>query len=114
MACGNCRATVPLLWTILLTAIFLLIEKDIKRRVKIKDVASFEAVQNYIINNFAATTSIKALTEALVKNGMNITRPTVTKYIQTLLDAKILYECNRFDMKSKKSLSGEKSIILPI
>ena len=38
---------------------------------------------------------------------MKVTRQTVSKYIQVLTDAKILYECNRFDMKSKKSLSGE-------
>ncbi len=69
-------------------------------------------VRNYIINNFGATTSIKGLTEALIKNGMKITRQTVTKYIQTLVDAKILYECNRFDMKSKRSLSGEKKYYL--
>lgn len=87
-------------------------EKDIRKRVKIKDVASFEAVRNFIINNFGATTSIKSLTEALIKSGMKITRPTVTRYIQTLVDAKILYECNRFDMKSKKALSGEKKYYL--
>ena len=87
-------------------------EKDIRKRVKIKDVASFEAVRNFIINNFGATASIKSLTEALIKSGMKITRPTVTRYIQTLVDAKILYECNRFDMKSKKALSGEKKYYL--
>lgn len=87
-------------------------EKDIRKRVKIKDVDSFETVRNYIINNFGATTSIKSLTDSLIKNGIKITRPTVTKYIQTLVDAKILYECNRFDMKSKKSLSGEKKYYL--
>lgn len=82
-------------------------EKDIKRRVKIRDVQSFEMVRNYIINNFGATTSINSLHESLVKNGMAINRYTVTRYIKILLDAKILYECKRFDMKSKKSLSGE-------
>lgn len=82
-------------------------EKDIKRRVKIKDVQSFELVRNYIINNFGATTSINSLHEALLKNGMAISRQTVTRYIKTLVDAKILYECKRFDMKSKKALSGE-------
>lgn len=87
-------------------------EKDIRKRVKIKDIASFESVRNFIINNFGATTSIKSLTDALIKNGMKITRPTVTRYIQTLVDAKILYECSRFDMKSKKSLSGEKKYYL--
>lgn len=87
-------------------------EKDIRKRVKIKDVASFETVRNFIINNFGATTSIKSLTDALIKNGVKITRPTVTRYIQALVDAKIIYECNRFDMKSKKSLSGEKKYYL--
>ena len=82
-------------------------EKDIKRRVKIKDVQSFELVRNYIINNFGATTSINSLHEALLKNGLTISRATVTRYIKTLVDAKILYECKRFDMKSKKMLSGE-------
>ncbi len=87
-------------------------EKDIRCRVKIKDKASFEVVRNYIINNFGATTSIKSLTEALEKNGNKITRATVHKYVTALVDAKILYECNRFDMKSKKALSGEKKYYL--
>lgn len=82
-------------------------EKDIRRRVEIKDVESFELVRNYIINNFGATTSINRLHEALVKNGIVISRATVTRYIKILADAKILYECKRFDIKSKRALAGE-------
>ncbi len=87
-------------------------EKDIRRRVKIKDKVAFEAVRNYVINNFGATTSVKSLSEALQKSGIRITRATVAKYITALVDAKILYECNRFDMKSKKALAGEKKYYL--
>lgn len=29
---------------------------------------------------------------------------TVSKYIKVLLDAKIINECNRYDMKSKKAI----------
>lgn len=87
-------------------------EKDIRRRVKIKDKAAFETVRNYVINNFGATTSINSLTKALEKSGLRITRATVAKYITALVDAKILYECNRFDMKSKKALAGEKKYYL--
>ena len=87
-------------------------EKDIRRRIKIRDKASFEAVRRYIINNFGTTTSLNSLCVALNKNGMNVSRNTVTRYIQALLDAKVLYECSRFDMKSKKSLSGEKKYYL--
>ena len=87
-------------------------EKDIKKRVKVRDAASFEAVRSFVINNFGATTSVKSLTEGLRKNGAKITRATVTRYIQALIDAKILYECDRFDMKSKKALAGEKKYYL--
>lgn len=87
-------------------------ERDIKKRVKIRDRESFEAVRKFIINNFGATTSINGLCESLRKNGMTITKPTVSRYVKVLLDAKILYECSRFDLKSKKSLGGEKKYYL--
>ena len=87
-------------------------EKDIRKRAKIKDKEAFEAVRHFIINNFGATTSISSLHEALVKNGLRISRATVTKYISVLVNAKILYECDRFDMKSKRALKGEKKYYL--
>lgn len=83
-------------------------EKDIRKRVKIRSREAFESVEHFIINNFGATTSISGLQESLEKNGMKISRATLSNYIKILVDAKILYECSRFDMKSKKSLSGEK------
>ena len=87
-------------------------EKDIRKRVKIKDREAFEAVRHFIVNNFGATTSISSLQATLTKNGMTITRATVSKYITALVDAKILYECDRFDMKSKRALKGEKKYYL--
>lgn len=83
-------------------------EKDIRKRVKIRNRESFEAIRRYIIHNFGATTSIKNLHEDLRKNGQIISRQSVTRYIKALVDAKVLYECDRFDLKSRKSLSGEK------
>ena len=87
-------------------------EKDIRRRVKIKDREAFEAVRHFIVNNFGATMSISSLQAALTKSGMTITRATVNKYITALVDAKILYACDRFDMKSKRALNGEKKYYL--
>ncbi len=87
-------------------------EKDIRRRIKIRNRQAFELVRNFIINNFGATTSIKSLYEALRRNGIEVSRQTVSRYIQILLDAKILYECPRFDLKSKRSLGGEKKYYL--
>lgn len=83
-------------------------EKDIRRRVKIRNRESFEAIRNYIVNNFGATTSLNNLYKDLNKNGQNVSRQTISRYIKALVDAKVLYECDRFDMKSRRSLSGEK------
>lgn len=87
-------------------------EKDIRRRVKIRNKEAFEAVRHFIINNFGATMSLNRLHEALVKSGMTIKRTTVSKYIQVLIDAKVLYACDRFDMKTKRAIQGERKYYL--
>ena len=87
-------------------------EKDIRKQVKIKNREVFELVRQFVINNFGATISLNSLHDAMRRNGMQIGKATVSKYIQTLIDAKILYECTRFDMKSKRSLNGEKKYYL--
>lgn len=87
-------------------------EKDIKKRVKIRNVEVFEAVRGFVINNFGATMSIQSLQHSLEKVGLSVQRATLKRYIDALVGAKILYPCNRFDMKSKKALSGEKKYYL--
>ena len=89
-----------------------IIEKDIRRRIKIRNKDAFETVMNYIINNFGATMSINNICGALKANGNSISKATVSRYIQALVDAKMLCECKRFDMKSRKSLSGEQKYYL--
>lgn len=87
-------------------------ENDIRRRLKIRNKSTFDIVQKYIVNNFGSTTSLKSLKKALNQNSTRISEATIARYIKALLDAKILYECPRFDMKSKRSLSGEKKYYL--
>ena len=87
-------------------------QKDIKKRVIIKNRSVFDTVMRYIINNFGSTTSIRNIVEDMAKNNVSVKRETVNKYIEALKSAKILMECDRFDMKSRKSLSGEKKYYL--
>lgn len=89
-----------------------IIDKDIRKRIKIRDVDAFETVMQYIINNYGSTSSINNICDELKKNGISISRQTITRYINALLDAKVLYECKRFDVKSKRSLKGEKKYYL--
>lgn len=88
-------------------------EKDIKRRVKVRHVSVFNAVRDYLINNYGATTSITNLLNYFNNvEHIPIKRETLNRYIQTLVDAKILYRCQRFDMKSRKSLQREEKYYL--
>jgi len=87
-------------------------DKDIKRRVKIRDVAAFEAVRNFMIGNFGATHSVNSLCQAMHDAGIGVSRATLGRYIKELVSARILYECERFDLKSKRALSGEKKYYL--
>ncbi len=88
-------------------------EKDIKRRIKIKNVSVFNLVRDYIINNFGATTSLKNIIADLEsKQGVRISRETLNRYIQALEDAKVISKCTRFDVKSRKSLTGEQKYYL--
>ena len=87
-------------------------EKDIRHRMKIRDRETFEIVRKYLIANFGATTNITNICNALHAQGVIITRETVARYVQILVNAKILYECPRFDIKSKKSLQNDKKYYL--
>ena len=87
-------------------------EKDIRKRVKIRNVSVFNIVQRYIINNFGATTSLTNILEGLHKAGSDLTRETLNRYIQVLIDAKIIHKCERFDLKSRRSISGEQKYYL--
>ena len=87
-------------------------QKDIKKRIKIRNVAAFQSVQTYLINNFGATTSLTNLLEDMDKSGIHIKRETLSRYIAILKDAKILCECNRFDLKSRRSIGGEQKFYL--
>lgn len=87
-------------------------EKDIKKRVKIRKVSVFNKVQTYIINNFGATTSFTNILNDLHNAGCDIRRETLNRYVQALIDAKIIHKCERFDLKSRRSISGEQKYYL--
>lgn len=88
-------------------------EKDIKTNNKIKDVALFEVIEKFIINNFGSVISVSSIYEYLVKREkLKVDRRTLKRYIDILEKAKIIYSCDLFDIKSKMVLKGEKKYYL--
>ena len=89
-----------------------ILKKDIYRRIKIRKRDSFDIVMRYLINNFARPTSKQNILKGLEKGGFKIKESTLTRYIRALEDAKVLYPCLNFDLKSKRSLKGERKYYL--
>lgn len=86
--------------------------KDVKTRNRVSNKALFERVQSYIINNYTSQFSLKTFYDSLLVAGIKTKLNTIKNYIEILKKAKIIYECNRFDLKSKKSLLREQKYYL--
>ena len=86
--------------------------KDVRSRNRVSNFAVFERVQNFIINNYSSPITISNIVDELNKNRINTKPVTVRNYVRYLENAKIIYECNRFDLKSKKSLKKENKYYL--
>lgn len=88
-------------------------DKDIKNHKKIKDKGLFEVIQKFIVNNFGNIISIGSVYNYLTKDeNLKVDRRTIKNYIEILENAKIIYPCDLFDIKSKKVLDGEKKYYL--
>lgn len=93
----------------IITEIF---QKDVKTRKKILNLPLFERVQSFLLNNYAAPFSLSSLMETLKKEGFSVKAATVRGYIEELKKAKIVYECNRFDLKSKQAIKRDQKYYL--
>lgn len=87
-------------------------EKDVKTRKRISNVPVYERVQSFLLNNYSTPFSLNNLLECLEKEGYKTKATTVRGYIEELKKAKIVYECNRFDLKSKKALKRDQKYYL--
>ena len=88
-------------------------DKDIREHSKVRNKEAFDRVLTYVINNFGAPTNFGNMEEHF-RNVENIAirRETIARYVDLLINAKILYKCERFDLKSRKSLRGDEKYYL--
>lgn len=87
-------------------------EKDVKTRKKIRNVPAYERVQAFLLNNYSAPFSLNNLLKCLEMEGYKTKATTVRGYIEDLKKAKIVYECNRFDLKSKTAIKRDQKYYL--
>jgi len=87
-------------------------QKDIRSRLRIRNRVAFDAIMQYFIANFGSSTNLTHIVNDLNKHGVKIKIETANKYIEALENAKILIRCDRFDIKSRKVLMGDKKYYL--
>ena len=90
-----------------------ILQKDVRRRFKIRNRPVFDKVRTYLVNNFGAPVSLGNLENEFRRNKqLPVTQRTLRRYLEILEKARILYPCPRFDLKSRKSLRGEEKYYL--
>ena len=87
-------------------------EKDVKKRKRISNVPVFERVESFLLGNYAAPFSLGSLMDSLENEGFHTKPQTVRSYVEELQKAKLIYECNRFDLKSRKALHRDQKYYL--
>lgn len=89
-----------------------IILNDIVKKYNIKDIQLLERVFLFIINNPATLFSFKKIVNYLTSKGVKTNYETIANYILYLRNALLIHECDRYDVKGKSILSGERKFYL--
>ena len=80
--------------------------KDVVERKKVQDVTLLKSVIRFLFDNIGNIVSSKKISDSLVSYGRKTTSVTVENYIESLSEAYVIYEANRYDIKGKQHLKS--------
>ena len=80
-------------------------ENDISKRYTIYAQESYQEVVNFLIDSVGSSVSAGNIAKVLTANKKKIDNKTVSKYIDTLVEAYLFYKVNRYDIKGKQHLA---------
>ena len=87
-------------------------ENDIKERYTIYYDTSYTEVVDFLIDSVGSRVSSGNIARVLTDNGRKIDNKTVTRYIDTLVEAFLFYKVNRYDIKGKQYLATQEKYYL--
>jgi predicted AAA+ superfamily ATPase len=87
-------------------------ENDISKRHTIYAEESYQEVVDFLIDSVGSNVSAGNIAKVLSANKKKIDNKTVSKYINTLVEAYLFYKVNRYDIKGKQHLATQEKYYL--
>jgi predicted AAA+ superfamily ATPase len=87
-------------------------DNDISIRHTIYAEKSYQEVVNFLIDSVGSRVSAGNIAKVLTTNKKKIDNKTVSKYIDTLVEAFLFYKVNRYDIKGKQHLATQEKYYL--
>lgn len=87
-------------------------DNDISKRYTIYAEESYQEVVNFLIDSVGSSVSAGNIAKVLTANKKKIDNKTVSKYINTLVEAYLFYKVNRYDIKGKQHLATQEKYYL--
>ena len=87
-------------------------DNDISKRYTIYAEESYQEVVNFLIDSVGSSVSAGNIAKVLSTNKKKIDNKTVVKYINTLVEAYLIYKVNRYDIKGKQHLATQEKYYL--
>lgn len=87
-------------------------ENDILKRHKIYSEESYSEVVHFLIDTIGSAVSAGNIAKVLTANNKKIDNKTVSKYIETLVNAYLFYRVNRYDIRGKQHLATQEKYYL--
>lgn len=88
------------------------ITSDITKRHNITNIALFNRVVKYIVENVGKTFSANAIVKFLKNEGRSLSVESVYNYLEWLEKAFVIYRCQRYDLKGKSVLKTQEKFYL--
>ncbi len=87
-------------------------DNDISKRHTIFAEESYLEVVNFLIDSIGSSVSAGNIAKILTANKKKIDNKTVSKYINTLVEAYLFYKVSRYDIKGKQHLATQEKYYL--
>ena len=80
------------------------VEKDIRKRRKVRNIQTFEKVLEYLLSTPSVTVSSTSIADFMRSEKVKVLPSTVNRYLDMIFTSRLLSKCSRVDVVGRKAL----------